>query len=229
MKKTNETLTAISRWLGDTPGAAPGDAVTGALDALYRRPPTADQIQAAQARLRRALAEERKRTVWYDSIANPRLGRVFFAATTGGLVSVAFGLGERAFRERLRATIGVEAAPASGQLRQIGRQLREYLAGRRTRFDLPLDLRALPEFQRRVLQAALEIPRGQVMTYSQIAQSIGRPRAARAVGQALGRNPMPIVIPCHRVVAADGSLRGYSGGGGARTKAWLLALEGAHF
>ncbi|NIL95766.1 MAG: methylated-DNA--[protein]-cysteine S-methyltransferase, partial [Planctomycetales bacterium] len=100
-----------------------------------------------------------------------------------------------------------------------------YLEGSRLTFDLPLDLRRVTDFQRQVLQAAAGVPRGQVTTYGEIARQIGKPNAARAVGQALGRNPVPIVIPCHRVIAADGSLRGYSGGGGIRSKAKLLQLE----
>src|SRR3972149_1082691 len=89
--------------------------------------------------------------------------------------------------------------------------------------------RALPEFQRRVLLAALKIPHGQVTTYGEIARRIGHPKAARAVGQALGHNPIPLVIPCHRVLGADGSLHGYGAGKGVPTKAWLLTLEGARF
>lgn len=218
---------SIARWLGDAPGAPPRDALTGALDDLYRRGPARVAARAAQTRVRRALSGLRPREVWYDSIAGTSVGRIFFAASAAGLVAVDFGVSERTFRGRVRAQVGVEAARAPQRVAAIGRQLREYLAGRRTAFVLPLDLRALPEFQRRVLLAALEIPRGQVATYGEIARRLGRPKAARAVGQALGHNPMPIVIPCHRVLGADGSLRGYGGGGGIRTKARLLALEGA--
>jgi methylated-DNA-[protein]-cysteine S-methyltransferase len=85
----------------------------------------------------------------------------------------------------------------------------------------------MSEFQRRVLNIALKIPRGKVLTYGDVAKAIGKPQASRAVGQALGHNPVPIVIPCHRVLGADGSLHGYSAGGGLQTKAWLLQLEGA--
>jgi methylated-DNA-[protein]-cysteine S-methyltransferase len=107
------------------------------------------------------------------------------------------------------------------------KQVKEYLEGQRTKFDLPLDMSALSEFQRRVLTIALKIPRGQYLTYGDVAKAIGKPQASRAVGQALGHNPVPIVIPCHRVLGSDGSLHGYSGGGGLQTKAWLLQLEGA--
>jgi len=225
MKQTTDDLTAIHQWLGDALGAPRRETWMRALDALYSRTPALDQ-----AKLRRALSDARTSGVWYDSIADAQhLGRVFFAATTTGLVAIAFGVSERAFRDRLRANFGVEAERARQKLGRIGEQLREYLAGRRTRFDLPLDLRALPEFQRRVLLAALKIPHGQVTTYGELARRIGHPKAARAVGQALGHNPIPLVIPCHRVLGADGSLHGYGAGKGLPTKAWLLTLEGARF
>jgi len=232
MKQTTDDLTTIRQWLSDAPGAPPRETWMRALDALYSRTPIPDE-----AKLRRALSDARTSGVWYDSIADAQhLGRVFFAATTTGLVAIAFGVSERAFRDRLRANFGVEAEHARSKipfrgrkLGRIGEQLREYLAGRRTRFDLPLDLRALPEFQRRVLLAALKIPHGQVTTYGELARRIGHPKAARAVGQALGHNPIPLVIPCHRVLGADGSLHGYGAGKGLPTKAWLLTLEGARF
>jgi O-6-methylguanine DNA methyltransferase len=85
----------------------------------------------------------------------------------------------------------------------------------------------LTPFQREVLSTACRISRGQVWTYQQVAEAMGRPKSSRPVGQALARNPVPIVIPCHRVVASDGSLGGYSGGSGLAAKRWLLRLEGA--
>ena len=102
------------------------------------------------------------------------------------------------------------------------RQLREYFAGRRKRFDLELDLAGTP-FQRRVWQALLTIPYGETRTYTQIARQIGDPTAIRAVGAANGRNPISIVVPCHRVLGSTGKLTGFAGGLDA--KAYLLALE----
>ena len=101
-------------------------------------------------------------------------------------------------------------------------QLEEYFRGERPGFDLPLDARGTP-FQRRCWQALLEIPYGQTRTYAQQAQAVGSPRACRAVGIATHRNPLPILIPCHRVVGADGSLTGYAGGLGIKEK--LLEIE----
>jgi len=112
------------------------------------------------------------------------------------------------------------------------REIREYLAGRRRRFTVPLDLSGLSPFHRRVLQATRRIPYGRTATYGDLARRVGRPRAARAVGQAMARNPVPLVVPCHRVVAAGGGLGGFGGGlggfsGGLALKRRLLALEGA--
>lgn len=103
------------------------------------------------------------------------------------------------------------------------RQLAEYFSGERTEFDLRL-CPSGTEFQKQVLEALQEIPFGQTRSYRDIADQIGRPKAVRAVGAANGRNPLPIVIPCHRVIGADGSLTGF--GGGLPTKTWLLDHEG---
>jgi O-6-methylguanine DNA methyltransferase len=104
-------------------------------------------------------------------------------------------------------------------------QLCEYLEGRRTVFELPVDWERLRPFQRQVLQATYSIPYGATETYASIAQKIDRPRAARAVGRAEATNPMPLIVPCHRVLGSDGKLHGYGGLGGLKTKAWLLELE----
>jgi methylated-DNA-[protein]-cysteine S-methyltransferase len=101
-------------------------------------------------------------------------------------------------------------------------QLREYFAGERVGFDIPLDLRGTP-FQRAVWAGLLAIPFGETRSYSQLARAIGRPRAVRAVGAANGRNPIGLVVPCHRVIGASGALVGF--GGGLRVKRWLLAHE----
>ena len=104
-------------------------------------------------------------------------------------------------------------------------QISEYLGGKRRDFDLSIDWSMMTQFQEQVLRATDSIPCGGVSTYSQIAQKVGKPGAARAVGSAEAANPVPIVIPCHRVIGSDGKLHGYGGRGGITTKAWLLKLE----
>jgi methylated-DNA-[protein]-cysteine S-methyltransferase len=111
-----------------------------------------------------------------------------------------------------------------GPLAQAARQLGEYFAGERREFDLPLRLDGT-EFQRRVWQALTEIPYGETWSYGRLALRVGNPKACRAVGLANGRNPISILIPCHRVIGADGSLTGY--GGGVERKRWLLGHEAA--
>jgi O-6-methylguanine DNA methyltransferase len=109
--------------------------------------------------------------------------------------------------------------------RKATRQILEYLEGKRTGFELPLDLRGT-DFQREVWEALLEIPYGETRSYREIARNVRRPRAVRAVGAANGANPVSLVVPCHRVIAADGRLGGY--GGGLALKARLLAMESGH-
>lgn len=123
-------------------------------------------------------------------------------------------------------------APADALGRQIVEQLAGYFAGERREFDLPLRPAATP-FQTRVREALLAIPYGQSRSYGELAAAIGRPGAARAVGQANARNPIPIIVPCHRVLAARGQLGGYlgewGGGEGLGKKEWLLGLERGSF
>jgi methylated-DNA-[protein]-cysteine S-methyltransferase len=218
----------MAAWLKDAKGAGPsGDALTDALDALYAAGPAAAATARATARLRGALAQARTQPLYYDVAAGTPIGPVFVAVSERGLVAVRFGLDERAFTAALRQQTGQVPQRSAARAGRAARQVAEYLAGRRTRFDVPVDLSASSAFQREVLLAACQIPRGQVSTYAALAARIGRPKAARAVGQALSRNPVPIVVPCHRVLAADGSLRGYLGSAGTATKERLLRLEGA--
>lgn len=107
------------------------------------------------------------------------------------------------------------------------KQLHEYLGGNRRAFTIPVDWKFFTPFQREALQAIFRIPYGETRTYIEIAREINRPHAYRAVGAANAMNPMPLVIPCHRVIGADGKLHGYGGGQGLPTKEWLLKMEGA--
>ena len=106
-------------------------------------------------------------------------------------------------------------------------ELREYLEGKRRKFTFPIHWAIFRPFQKEALQAVFKIPYGETRTYSEIAAEIHHPRAYRAVGRANATNPMPIVIPCHRLIGTDGKLHGYGGGEGLKTKEWLLKMEGA--
>jgi O-6-methylguanine DNA methyltransferase len=160
----------------------------------------------------------------WDVVASP-LGPLYVAARDGRLYRVDFEVSEASFVASLDPQARVERDPAA--LANVRKQLRAYFDDAHLRFDLPLDLDRLTPFQQLVLSTVRRIPVGAVWTYGQVARAIGKPKASRAVGQALGRNPVPIVIPCHRVIAGDGSLGGYSGGGGLASKRLLLQLEGA--
>ncbi len=150
-------------------------------------------------------------------------GTVYLARTTRGLVRLSFRNTEQNFIDELsKRELLPELAP--GKLSREIKQLREYFSGRCKSFHFPTDLRLATSFQQLVLKAAAGIPFGTVVSYSDIARHIGRPTARRAVGNALGRNPIAIVIPCHRVVAADGSIGGYTGG--LDIKRSLMHIEG---
>ena len=155
-----------------------------------------------------------------------RLGNLRLAATDLGLVAVEWADSQvhfDAYLERLRRPI----RPDARKLAPYARELHEYLNGKRTAFTIPIDWSLFRPFQREALQAVFRIPYGETCTYYDIAVEIGRPSASRAVGRANATNPMPLVIPCHRVIGKDGKLRGYGGGEGLKTKEWLLKMEGA--
>jgi len=152
-------------------------------------------------------------------------GSALVVASPRGLVHLFITrLGAAAANDRVRRLFPA-AVHDPKLLPGLRQQLRQYFAGREATFDVPLDLACLTEFQRQVLTACAKIPYGQVLTYSQLARRVRRPRAARAVGNALARNPVPIVIPCHRVIAGDGSLGGYSAEQGVPLKRRLLDME----
>ncbi|MFO8036523.1 MAG: methylated-DNA--[protein]-cysteine S-methyltransferase [Anaerolineales bacterium] len=154
------------------------------------------------------------------------LGLIGVALTERGLAGVRmFQGGERNFIENITAGKEVKVIPSSEKTAPILDQIKEYLQGERTRFEVAIDWSGLTDFQRAALQATLDIPFGETRSYRDIATSIGQPHAARAVGQAERNNPNPLVIPCHRVIGSDGKLRGYGGSKDVNTKAWLLAFE----
>lgn len=148
------------------------------------------------------------------------LGPMIVAATARGLAGVWFA-GQR----HLPDHAGWPHAPEHPVLVQATHQLADYFAGRRTTFDVPLDLQGGTPFQQSVWRALLAIPRGRTVSYGHLSRDVGRPAAVRAVGAAVGRNPLSVVVPCHRVLGSDGSLTGYAGG--LERKTALLTLEGA--
>jgi methylated-DNA-[protein]-cysteine S-methyltransferase len=150
------------------------------------------------------------------------LGPLLLAASTQGLAGVWFMTNQRHLPTESLID-GWRTQPSHPVLQAAGQQLALYWAGERSTFDLPLDLSGGTAFQQSVWRALRAIPAGQTLRYGELASQIGRPTAVRAVGSAIGRNPLSIVVPCHRVVGADGSLTGYAGG--LDRKAALLQLE----
>jgi methylated-DNA-[protein]-cysteine S-methyltransferase len=171
-------------------------------------------------------------SVFIGSVDTPRLGEVWVAVSERGLAAVEFSVSGQAFESHVRRQIHRNIASGTRADRQrvsdATCQIAEYLLGRRRIFEMPIDWSILgSDFQRTALRAVMAIPYGGTCTYGQIAAQIGYPQAPRAVGRANATNPMPLVIPCHRVVGSDGKLHGYGGAGGLKTKQWLLELEGA--
>ena len=154
-------------------------------------------------------------------------GRMFTAATSKGVSRLTWEeMGEDEFLDSMAERFpGRPLIRDAEALEEVEREVTEYLRGERSEFDMELDLSALSEFERQVLEELTEAIRfGQVIPYSTLAERIGKPKAARAVGNAVGSNPVPIIVPCHRVVRLDGSLGGY--GGGIEFKEKLLEIEG---
>jgi methylated-DNA-[protein]-cysteine S-methyltransferase len=164
----------------------------------------------------------------FDVVQNTPVGSVWVAVSELGLVAVQIGGDRDAFPRWLAARFGVPVFHHKPRIAKIISQIQEYLQGERKTFDTKIHWGIMSEFQQKSLKAVCRIPYGETRTYGQIAAEIGVPQAPRAVGRANATNPMPLVIPCHRLVGADDSLRGYGGGEGIKTKDWLLTLERSH-
>jgi len=204
-------------------GAAPGRADRS--DGEIAR--TASDRGAANAagRLTRRITAEGLADVSYAPAESP-FGPLLLAATKRGLVRLAFPEEDiDSVLESLAQLLSPRIVEASDSLDPARRELEEYFSGRRRTFGLELDWTLIGGFGRRVLRATSEIPYGGVLSYAEVAADAGSPRAWRAAGNALGANPIPIVIPCHRVLRSGGVLGNY--GGGPARKRWLLELEGA--
>jgi len=165
--------------------------------------------------------------LFFDKTGETPLGKLWMAASEQGLVAIEYGMDQTEFAAYLNKRFKCAAEKAPRRLREAVGQVEAYLTGRRREFSLAIDWSIFTPFQQAALRATCAIPCGETRTYHQIAEQIGRPRAARAVGRAEATNPMPLVIPCHRVIGTDGRLHGYGMGEGLKTKAWLLKMEGA--
>jgi methylated-DNA-[protein]-cysteine S-methyltransferase len=202
----------------------------GAIDRVVgeirHAPVVRDRSDALRGDLAWRLGELRRRTVTARVWSSP-LGPILIARSEHGVVAVEYldsARGAEASRVLRRA--GVEIVEDGSETEGFYQQLLEYLSGERTRLAWPLDFRlARSEFQREVLQATAALPYGAVVSYAHLAREIGRPTATRAVAQALRHNPLPIVVPCHRVVGSSGTLTGYAGNK-VGLKDRLLTLEG---
>ena len=170
-------------------------------------------------------AEEGLLDVAYTSVDSP-LGLLVVAATPKGLVRVSYTefRGEDDVLEDLARRVSPRVLEAPAKLDSVRRELDEYFDGHREDFDIPIDWSYLAGFTREVLRATAAIRFGEVSTYAGVAEAAGSPRATRAAGNALGSNPMPVVVPCHRVLRTGGALGGYTGG--LERKEFLLRLEG---
>jgi methylated-DNA-[protein]-cysteine S-methyltransferase len=187
-------------------------------------PPTFDPADAAAAAMR--FAASAPADVHYALVDSP-IGTLVAAATPRGLATLSyedFHGGVDAVLDSLAAKLSPRMLEAPGKLDDVRRELDEYFEGRRRDFDLPIDWSLATEFTRRILQATAAIPFGQTSTYGKVAARAGNPKASRAAGRALGSNPIPIVVPCHRVVGTNGQLTGYTGG--LHRKVALLQIEG---
>ena len=199
-------------------------AIERELGTLRETPVDARGVAESRERLEARLDDIRSRIVAYRVFDSP-LGPVLLAHSEQGVVLLEY-LDGRHDPAALRRLHGIETVPDGGEADALYRELRTYLEGRTQHLEWPLDLRLIRSpFQRKVLEHTAHIPYGAVVSYKRIASDLGQPRAVRAVAQALRWNPVPVAIPCHRVIGATGLLTGYAGGETTR-KRQLLATEG---
>lgn len=165
--------------------------------------------------------------VWAGTVDDTALGSIWVALSEKGLVAVSLWDDQDRFTRHVTQLTGRSPVFAPEKVVAVTTQIRQYLNKERTEFDIPIDWSVLTPFQAEALQVVYAIPYGRLLTYKDVAEQIGKPKAVRAVGRANATNPMPLVIPCHRVLGTDGKLHGYSAPGGLETKAWLLRLEGS--
>jgi methylated-DNA-[protein]-cysteine S-methyltransferase len=188
-------------------------------------PSDAGTLARLRASLERAAEAEGLLDVAYTTVDSP-VGPLLLAATPQGLVRVAYDVEDHdRVLDALARRLSPRVLRAPGRLATAARELDEYFGGRRREFDLPLDMSLSKGFRQLVQRHLPEIGYGQTRTYGQVAALVGNPRAVRAVGTACATNPLPVVVPCHRVLKADGTPGGYVGG--QEAKVTLLTLEAA--
>jgi methylated-DNA-[protein]-cysteine S-methyltransferase len=189
-------------------------------------PTTANSRAGAANETLRVAAERAGKVDVATGVVDSPVGELFVAVTPRGLLHVGFAEEDHdAAERRIAASVSPRILRGVRATDDVRRELGEYFEGRRQRFSVRVDRRLMTAFARDVLSATAGIAYGRVATYGEVAATIERPKAARAVGAALGSNPIPIVVPCHRVIGASGALVGYAGG--IERKTFLLELEGA--
>ena len=181
--------------------------------------------ESLDERFRAAAAAEGLLDVAYDVLDDTPVGSLLVGVTDHGVCRISFDPEPERELEELARMHGSRVLRSARPVDRLRRELDEYFAGRRRHFDLEPDIRVVPEFNRRVLEQLARVDYGETTTYGALAKQSGSPHAARAVGTVMNRNPVPIVLPCHRVIGASGKLVGY--GGGLDRKVMLLRLEGA--
>jgi len=164
--------------------------------------------------------------IYLGEMHHTPLGDLRLAASDLGLVAVEWADSQPEL-DRYLFRLNRPVEPNQKMIQPYAKELSEYLIGKRRNFTFAIDWSTFKSFQKKTLKAVYKIPYGKTQTYADIAMQIGHPNAYRAVGSANAANPMPLVIPCHRVIGKDGKLHGYGGGDGLPTKEWLLKLEGA--
>ncbi len=182
---------------------------------------TANELSLPNLRL--PMAPQRPLARW--GLVSSPIGNLYVAVSDKGICEIAFaGRGVEGFFAELESR-GFQVEPDQDSVTVAASQLQEYFGGDRVDFDVSVDLTGVSPFTRSVLDATAAVPFGTLTTYQEIARRIGKPAASRAVGNALGRNPIPVIVPCHRIVRSDWSMGGYTGGLDIKQK--LLAIEGS--
>jgi len=219
----------LADWLGDDVKRLPPNDLAEALDSAFAEGPTKAEQQRAASALKESLDRELPPKVFYDEVHSSTLGPIWLATSDNQLLAVDYRQSEEEFLAFLSKLLDGRFERSSGKVAWAANDLLAYINREREDLQLEVNLSTLTPFQRSVLEETSKVPRGQVATYAEIAKRIGKPKAVRAVGQALRRNPIPIAVPCHRVISSDGTLGGYSGRMGDERKVTLLQIEGVVF